>query len=89
MIFEGDKKSFLKAGGKLKNHADASDDERAARKGGKDRKFRDGAPKDRKFRDNDSKERRFIPCCLFYHFLHLFSRLFFRSNKKLETTTSK
>ena len=59
VIFEGDKKSFLKAGGKLKNHADASDDERAARKGGKDRKFRDGAPKDRKFRDNDSKERRF------------------------------
>ena len=59
VIFEGDKKSFLKAGGKLKNHVNDADDERATRKGGKDRKFRDGAQKDRKFRDGDSKERRF------------------------------
>ena len=59
VIFEGDKKSFLKAGGKLKNHVNDADDERATRKGGKDRKFRDSAQKDRKFRDGDSKERRF------------------------------
>lgn len=57
VIFEGDKKSFLKAGGKLKNHKEYADDERHGNyKGGK---HRDGASKERKFRDNDAGDRRF------------------------------
>ena len=30
-----------------------------------------------------------VPCCLFYHFLHLFSRLFFRSNIFVKASNAK
>ena len=56
VIFEGDKKSFLKSGGKLKNH-DAEKADKGHGKSSRDRKFRDEC--ERRFKDSDRKERKF------------------------------
>ncbi|MDE6098674.1 MAG: RNA methyltransferase [Muribaculaceae bacterium] len=57
VIFEGDKKSFLKAGGKLKNH-DTEQADRTHKKNNKERRFRDSDERNER-RFKDSKERKF------------------------------